>query len=208
MIDFRLIAITDSRLTDNLLNRIELLCSIGVPAIQLREKHLPANEILKISKKIKEISSRYHHSKLIINDRLDIALLSEADGIHSPEYGFTGKQLKDINIIKGKSIHSLDTAIKAEKEGFDYIIAGPVFHTPSKIQYGKPLGLEKLKEITSKVSIPVFAIGGVNINNAKKCIENGAYGIAGIREFMQKNEIYKVMYHYKKLLNIKLYLYL
>jgi thiamine-phosphate diphosphorylase len=122
---------------------------------------------------------------------LDICLLSKADGIHSPEKGLTPKQIKKYNpkLLAGKSVHSVNGAIEAEKKGYDYIIAGPVFRTASKVKYGKPLGLKTFKQICDAVNTPVYAVGGINPERAMKCISKGAYGAAVISEIMNAKSI-------------------
>jgi thiamine-phosphate pyrophosphorylase len=196
-INFRLIFITDSSLNKNLYKIVSDACNGGLMAIQLREKNLPANELLALSNKLRIITKK-HHSKLLINDRIDIAILSGADGLHSPEHGIDPHQIKKKNkLLFGKSVHSLSSAKEAERMGFDYVIFGPVYQTPSKIKYGKPQGLGKLKMVCSSVNVPVFAVGGVNPERAKNCIEAGAHGVAVIREIMLSKDLKKTMSEFK-----------
>ena len=86
----------------------------------------------------------------------------------------------------------------AEKDGFDYLMFGPVFRTPAKIKFGKPQGLKKLNQICSAVNIPVFAVGGINPARVKKCISAGAYGVAAIREFMKTKDLRKTINDFNK----------
>lgn len=190
-IDFRFILISDRKLCKSvtLPEAASRVFAAGAKAFQLREKELPSSEQLSIAEKINKSALKYN-SRLIINDRLDIAMLVKASGIHSPENGFQAKDVKKFseNMLIGKSAHSVKSSADAEKNGFDYVIAGPVFRTSSKVRYGKPLGLKTLKEICSSVKIPVFAVGGINPYRAKKCIEAGAYGVAVISAvFKSKN---------------------
>ena len=83
----------------------------------------------------------------------------------------------------GVSCHSLNAARGAERDGANYIFFGPVFATPSKTAYGAPQGIERLREVCASVEIPVMAIGGINIENARDCMESGAAGVAAIRLF-------------------------
>ncbi len=171
----------------------------GIKAIQLREKDLSSSELLSLAKKLRKAAKK-HSVKLIINDRLDIAMLSKADGVHSPESGIQAKDVKRFNknMIVGKSTHSVKSAVEAEINGYDYIIAGPVFRTASKIQYGKPLGLPLLREICGSVKIPVFAVGGINPKRAKKCIDAGAYGVAVIWAIFKSENIKTTVLEFKK----------
>ena len=191
---FRLLLITDRKKCKDLKRVVLHACEAGVKAVQLREKSanggLPSAELLSLSKELRKIT-KSNSAKLLINDRLDICLLSKADGIHSPEKGLTPKQIKKYNskLLAGKSVHSIKSAIDAEKMGYDYIIAGPVFRTASKIKFGKPLGLKSFKQICDSVNIPVYAVGGINAIRAKKCISKGACGVAVISEIMKSKSI-------------------
>ncbi len=197
-IDFRLLVISDRKLVKNksLIKTAEKCFAGGVKAFQLREKDLSASALLNLAQKIGE-SAKNHHSKLIINDRLDVALLADASGVHSPENGKDFRRFRK-NLIIGKSTHSIESALKAEKKGFDYIIFGPVFRTKSKIKFGKPRGIKELKEVCEKVNIPVFAVGGINPLRAKKCIEAGASGVAVIGAIMKSVNIKQTVLEFKK----------
>ena len=161
------------------------MAKADVGAIQLREKDLPASEILSIARELQANFKKYK-TKLLINDRLDIAMLAKCDGIHSPSAGIGNYDIRKFSniMLAGKSVHSVKEAVKAEKDGYNYLLFGPVFRTPAKVKYGKPQGLKKLNEICSAAAIPVFAVGGITPGRVKKCINAGAYGIACISEFM------------------------
>lgn len=176
-----------------------LLAKSGVCAIQIREKDLPAAELLNLAQKVSTLAAKYKIN-IIINDRLDIALLSKAEGVHSPANGISNKDIRRFskNLITGKSVHSVKEAVNAEKDGYDYLIFGPVFRTPAKTKYGKPQGVNMLKEICSKIKIPVFAVGGINPKRIKKCLVAGAYGVAGIKEFMQTGDPAKTIKEFTK----------
>jgi len=203
-INFRLLLISDRKLCTG--KTIEETASMafaaGVKAIQLREKDLSSSKLLNLAKKLRK-SSQKHSASLIINDRLDIALLSGADGVHSPEKGILAKDVKRINknLIVGKSVHSVISAIEAEKNGYDYIIAGPVFRTSSKIKYGKPLGIKLFKTICHSVNLPVFAVGGINPERAKKCVKAGAHGVAVIGAIFKSKNVKKTVFEFKKSLS-------
>ncbi|MGH2574620.1 MAG: thiamine phosphate synthase [Ignavibacteria bacterium] len=197
---FRLLFITDRKLCreDSLEYIIKSACRHGVKAIQLREKDLLAKELLNLAIRIRKITNIYS-SKLIINDRLDIALLSHADGLHCPQDGVSYKSVKKFNskFLVGKSVHSIEEAFKADKDGYDYLIFGPVFRTLSKIKYGKPTGLKELYKVARSVKVPVYAIGGINPDRAKSCIANGAHGIAVVRFLMRADKIKKTIDEFK-----------
>lgn len=195
--------ITDRKLAveNNLFKIIRESCKSGVKAIQIREKDLDSNQLLILAGRIRTINKQYK-CKLIVNDRLDIALLAKAEGIHIPVNGIRLEYLKRFapKLTAGKSIHSLNEAVKAEKDGFDYLLYGPIFRTPAKIKYGKPQGLDNLKKICSSVTIPIFAVGGINPSRAKKCIEAGAYGVAVIGAMMQSKNTGRTVNEFKNVL--------
>ncbi len=170
-----------------LLPCIQLAAEAGVDLIQLREKDLPTRELADLAQAAVRIC-RKAGTKIVINDRMDIALAVAADGVHLgrqslPAEVVRGEVRKDFLI--GVSCHSLDEAIEAESAGADYILLGPIFATPSKLQYGPPLGLAKLAEVSRRSAIPVFALGGITAERAAECIAAGARGIAGIRIFQE-----------------------
>jgi thiamine-phosphate pyrophosphorylase len=96
--------------------------------------------------------------------------------------------------LLGVSCHSLAEALAAQAAGADYILLGPIFETPSKLPYGPPLGISKLREVTSQVSIPVFALGGISADRVGLCRRNGAAGIAGIRIFQDCESVEELVH--------------
>ncbi len=186
MIEFKLYLITDRRLfsaQNDLLTAVEEALLAGVRAVQLREKDLSTRELLEMADRFREITGR-HNAKLFINDRLDIALNVEADGVHLGQSGIpvhaVRKVVKDKFLI-GCSTHSEKEAMEAEEGGADFITFGPLFHTPSKLKYGQPVGLEALREVSKKITVPIFGIGGIKSENIKDVLDAGASGIALIR---------------------------
>ncbi len=202
-LDFNIYLITDRRLfntLDALYIAIEEALRTGIKAIQLREKDLSTRELLDIAYKMRELTSKYN-AMLFVNDRVDIALAVNADGVHltqssMPTYAVR-KILKDNSSRKngaktslvGISTHNINEAKDAEKEGADFITFGPVYHTPSKIRYGEPLGIERLRDVCREVSIPVFGIGGIKPDKVKDVLNSGAYGIALISGILGEKDI-------------------
>lgn len=199
-VDFRLIVITSGKLAGNeLVKQITALSAAGVKAIQLREKNIPAGDLRLIAKSfINKIGKS--DTKLIVNERLDIAILAGANGIHSASNGIENMYIRKFapGVLSGRSVHSVSEAVKAERDGFDYILFGPIFRTPAKVKYGKPQGLKKLVEVCSSVKIPIFAVGGINQRRIKKCLNAGAYGVAAIREFAVTKNINKTAKEFRK----------
>ena len=154
----------------------------GIRMFQLREKDLPAQEIYNYAILMRELLRGYD-AYLFINDRVDIAVMVHAEGVHLPSNGLPVEAVKHSfpELIVGKSCHSIEEAIEAEKQGADYIFFSPIFETPNK---GKPKGLEELKKVVSSVNIPVYALGGISEDKIKQVLDTGVYGIAGIRVFI------------------------
>jgi len=164
----------------------------GVDWIHIREKDL-AGHALAALVRLAVAETRGAGTRILVNDRLDVALAAGAQGIHLGEMslpldavaGWRRSAGKEFQI--GVSCHSLEAARAAGRGGADYIFFGPVFATPSKAAFGLPQGIERLREVCGSVEIPVLAIGGVTLENAASCIAAGAAGIAAIRLF-QENE--------------------
>lgn len=184
---FQLCYITDRRALAPrpLLPRILEAIGAGVDLIQIREKDLETRELLHLVKTAVD-AARGTITRLVVNDRLDVALALGAAGVHLgtrsiPPASVRRQVAKDF--LVGVSCHSLEEALAAESAQADYIVLGPVFETLSKLAYGPPLGLEKLREVTAGVKIPVLALGGITVERVKPCLEAGATGIAGISTF-------------------------
>lgn len=175
--------ITDRKLfTDNhlLFTAVEEALKGGSKAVQLREKDLGTRDLLGMAYKMRKLTKTYE-AKLFINDRVDIALAVEADGVQLGKESIPAhavrKSFQD-KLIIGVSTHSLDEAIEAESGGADFITLGPVYHTPSKMKYGEPIGIEILRKVVAKISIPVFAIGGIKLDKVREVKEAGVDGVA------------------------------
>jgi thiamine-phosphate pyrophosphorylase len=157
-----------------------------VRAVQLREKDLSSRDLYEIAYELRKLTARYG-ARLIVNDRIDVALAVDADGAHlgnsSIPFHRARKLLGDKRLL-GVSCHNQISAITAQEKGADFITFGPVFYTPSKAAYGDPVGIDKLGDITHLLQIPVFALGGINRDNAPQTIAAGAHGIALISAVM------------------------
>ena len=190
----RLCYITDRRDLEPrpLLPRILTAVEAGVDIVQIREKDLPTRELLELVGAAVAAAAGTG-VKVVVNDRLDIALAVGAHGVHlgvrsiPPEAARAAVDRLSLPdpFLVGVSCHSLEQALAAEIAGADYILLGPLFATPSKLAYGPPLGLEKLRDVTASVKVPVFALGGIGVEQVKSCLAAGAAGIAGIRIFQE-----------------------
>ncbi len=159
--------------------------------IQIREKDLEGSALASLVKRAMD-ATRGSGAKILVNDRLDVALASGADGVHVGEASLPVETVAEWRRSAGRgefqigvSCHSIEAARGAERGGADYIIFGPVFATPSKASFGPARGITRLREVCAGVRIPVLAIGGVTLENADSCMEAGAAGIAAIRLFQE-----------------------
>lgn len=164
---------------DALYAAVESALKGGVTAVQLREKSLPIRDYLQRAERMRELTSRYG-AKLFVNDRIDIAVAVEADGVHLGQSSVPPYAAKNVSerLVVGVSTHGQAEARRAVAEGADFLTLGPVFPTPSKMQYGAPVGLDVLKEVVAAVPVPVFGIGGIKEGNVAAVMQTGAYGIA------------------------------
>jgi thiamine-phosphate pyrophosphorylase len=182
-VDFKLYLITDRKQTKLPLHEaVRLALEGGVRAIQLREKDLPIRELLSLAKEIRAIANEFN-AKLFINDRVDVAVAVEADGVHLGHQSMPPEAVRKIvgkRMLIGVSTHSMDEARAAEKGRADFVTFGPVFATPSKRQYGAPAGIEALKTVKRQTTIPVFGLGGIKPENLREVMNAGADGIAMI----------------------------
>ena len=173
----------------SLYDSVRRAASAGAGWIQIREKDLDARSLVELAR-FAVAETRALAARVLINDRLDVALAANAAGIHLGEKSLPLETVIEwrrstgrVDFLIGVSCHSLDSARAAERGGADYIFFGPVFETPSKAAFGAPQGIERLREVCASVEIPVLAIGGVSLENARACIAAGAAGIAAIRLF-------------------------
>ncbi|HEV2350040.1 MAG TPA: thiamine phosphate synthase [Terriglobia bacterium] len=157
----------------------------GVDMVQVREKDLPTRELVALVKGA-VTGAGGTATKIIVNDRLDVALALGSAGVHLGTQSMPPEVVRGIvrpDFLVGVSCHSLEDALRAEASGANYVLLGPIFSTPSKMAYGPPLGLSTLQETTARVKIPVFALGGITVERARICLEAGARGLAGISIF-------------------------
>ncbi|SNZ14379.1 thiamine phosphate synthase [Hydrogenobacter hydrogenophilus] len=182
----RLYAITDSqKYGDDFWGSLRKVLERGVKMLQLREKSISGRDYYEKALIARQITKEYS-ALLLINDRVDIALAVSADGVHLPQNGMPPSAVRKLkkDLIIGFSAHDLESALFAEKEGADFITLSPIFKTSSH-PHAEPIGLSALQEVSQKVSIPVYALGGITWEKIKLCYKNGAYGIAGVSLFLE-----------------------
>ena len=181
-IDYSLYLVTDRGLSGGrtTLDIVKAAVSGGVTCVQLREKDCSTLDFIEQALTIKEFL-RARDVPLIINDRLDIALAVEADGVHLGQNDMPLDMAQKIaggSMLIGISAESLQDAILAEKGGADYVGVSPIYATPTKTDTAPPLGIEGLRKIKHTVNLPLVGIGGLNATNSAEVIRNGADGVA------------------------------
>ncbi|SHI12280.1 thiamine phosphate synthase [Desulfosporosinus lacus] len=192
-IDYSLYLVTDRKLLGerDLAPSIELAIQGGVSLVQLREKSISTKEFLNLALRVKEITSKYE-IPLIINDRLDIALAVDAEGLHVGQDDLPmlkARELLGPDKIIGVSARTLEEALLAEKQGADYLGVGAVFRTSTKSD-AKEVSLEQLEYIKKSVSIPVVAIGGINYGNIQQVKATGIDGISVVSAILVQEDIF------------------
>ena len=193
-LDFKLYLITDRKQTKvPLPDAVRMALQGGVRAIQLREKDLPVRDLLDLSHELRKLTRQFG-AKLFINDRVDVAVAVDADGVHLGHQSMPPEAVRKIvgrDRIIGVSTHNILEAKAAEAGGADFITFGPVFFTPSKAIFGDAVGLEYLKSASSAVLIPIYGLGGLKSGNIKQVIAYGAYGVSMISAIFTADDIQK-----------------
>ena len=182
--DFDLYLITDRNQTHerDLLWVLEQALDGGVRAIQLREKDLSGQDLFQLAYKTRDLCARYD-AQLFINDRVDVALAVDAAGVQLGKASIpieTARALLGRHKLIGYSAHSLDETQTAQQSGTDFILFGPVYFTASKAPYGTPQGVATVKQIVEKVTVPLYAVGGINLDNIVDVRNAGVRGVAVI----------------------------
>ena len=191
---------------ETLLHKIAAAATAGVDWIQVREKDLPGKELAQLTQDALRRAAN-SRTRILVNDRLDVALAMRVDGVHLGEKSLPLEEARRLangfrrkeDFLIGVSCHSLESAKEAEQGGADYLFFGPVFVTPAKAAYGAPQGIDRLAEVCRTVSIPVLAIGGITLNNVAECLSAGASGIAAIRLFQDAADLATVVRSLRRL---------
>jgi thiamine-phosphate pyrophosphorylase len=159
--------------------------------VQLREKDLPVRELLSLARELRGITREFG-AKLFINDRVDVAVAVDADGVHLGGQSMPASAVRKIvgsGMLIGVSKHSINEAREEGAGEADFITFGPIFPTPSKMKYGAPVGVRSLKETKNVFNKPVFAIGGINSGNVSQVMNAGANGVALISAILSSGDI-------------------
>jgi thiamine-phosphate pyrophosphorylase len=179
-----------------LLRRIDQAVAAGIDWVQIRETDLEGRELLGLVREAVR-AAKPSPARVIVNDRLDLALAADAAGVHLGGQSLPAREVvrfcreQDVpaGFLVGVSCHTIEQAREAEGAGASYVFFGPVFDTPSKRPFGPPQGLAKLAAVCRATAIPVIAIGGINRANAAECFRAGSAGVAAIRLFQDATEL-------------------
>ena len=176
----------------HVLEQVEKAVEAGVDLIQIREKKLSARVLFELSERAVAISQGTP-TRILVNDRADIAAGVRAAGVHLTTQSLETSVVRETfgdKFLVGVSTHSFDEARAAFEQGSDFVVFGPIFPTLSKQGFGPPVGLQELNEITNRLGgLPLLALGGVSENNAQQCLKAGAGGVAGISLFSEPERI-------------------
>jgi len=184
-VDFSLYLITDRRVLPpgrTLLEAVEGALAGGIRSVQLREKDLSVAELYPLAREMRELTRRYQ-AQLLINDRLDLAMAVQADGVHLGGHSLpTGvaRQVLGDNFLIGISTHYPSELSLQADAGADFVTFGPVYATPSKLAFGDPVGEPQLALACSNSPLPVFALGGIRCDRLAAVRQCGAHGAAMI----------------------------
>lgn len=169
-----------------LIENIRLAIDAGVDFIQIREKDLSGKELYDLAVHARRVASG-RQVKVLMNDRLDVALAARLDGVHLGQQSLPPEEIRRVcssrHFIIGVSAHSVEEVDRLRGQDISFVTFGPVFYTPSKAAYGEPVGMQALQAAVRRTNIPVLALGGINRQNYRDCLTHGAAGIAAIRLF-------------------------
>lgn len=191
-LDFDLYVVTDRQLTGGRPLRLVVEAALrgGARAFQLREKDLSPRELYPLALEMRQLTQTYG-ARLLINDRVDVTLAVDADGVHLTTTSLPASIARRVlgpERLIGVSTHTLTEAQAAADEGADFLVFGPVFFTPSKAPYGEPVGLDALRAVRAAVNVPILAIGGVKKANLDQVLAAGADGIAVISAIISADD--------------------
>ena len=177
------------RATDRILTLVRAAIAEEIAFIQVREKHLSGKQLFILASRCAKLT-RGTSTRLVINDRADIASAAGADGVHLTEISVPVEVIRrefGSDLIIGASVHTSESARSANTAGADFVVYGPVFNTPGK---GEAVGLESLARTCSFVApFPVIGVGGIDASNCRSVIRAGAAGVAGIRSFGDRTSL-------------------
>ncbi|MCO5060571.1 MAG: thiamine phosphate synthase [Kiritimatiellae bacterium] len=194
-VDYSLYLVTDRALSRGRATAEMVRAAVrgGVTFVQIRDKTGSTREFLDEARAVKDVLQGTG-VRMVVNDRVDVALAAGADGVHLGQRDMPiadARRLVPSRWIVGISAESVEDAIRAEREGADYVGMSPVFSTPTKTDTATPLGLEGIRRLRAAVRIPLVAIGGIHAENAADVIRAGADGIAVVSALVSAEDPYE-----------------
>jgi thiamine-phosphate pyrophosphorylase len=169
---------------------VEQMVQGGVDLIQLRGKGKSLDELARHAAWLHELTARFS-TPLIVNDHAQVASHVPVEGVHVGQDDDSievARRKAGRQIVVGKSTHSMEQALAAQREGADYIGFGPIFATPTKPDY-PPIGLTNIRRVHAEVSLPIFCIGGINIDNLQSVIDAGAKRVVMVSALLKAHSL-------------------
>lgn len=191
--NFKLYAVTDIKDDGReILKKVEAAYRGGADIVQLRSKNVSDKALYQLGIRWRRVADKYR-KLFFVNDRVDLALAVEADGVHLGQEDLPMVAFRKIagrQLFVGRSTHSLDEALRAEREGVDYIGVGPIFETPTKRTH-KPVGLDLIRSVKKRIQIPFVCIGGIDLSNIRHVTGAGASRVAVVRAIFAAKDVYQ-----------------
>ncbi len=193
LVDFSLYLVTDRYRTGGrpLRDVVHAALRAGVRAVQLREKDLPTRALLTLARELTDLAKTYE-ARVLVNDRADVCLAAGSAGVHLPAEGMPASAVRGLvgpGRLIGRSAHSADDAARADTDGADFIVLGPIFDTPSKRAFGPPIGLRELERARTRCRAPLFGIGGITQERVHDVVTAGAHGVAVVGSVLEAEEV-------------------
>jgi len=189
----RLLLVTDRLQTRGrpLLDVLSSALAAGVCAVQLRERDLSSRALFRLAQEVRQLTTA-SEAQLLINDRVDVAMTLDGVGVHLRANSLpvaTARKILGGQRLIGISTHSVEEVVRAEAEGADYVVLGPIYETPSKTIYGASLGVRTLEEACRVVRVPIIGIGGVTATRVEEIRRAGAFGVAVVTAVLGAVEV-------------------
>jgi thiamine-phosphate pyrophosphorylase len=204
-VEFRLYLVSDRGQTGGrpLDDLIAAASHAGLPAVQMRERDLPTRELAALIRAVRTaVTGR--STRVLVNDRVDLALALDADGVHLRANSLPTGRVRTMigpGHLLGVSTHSLEEVRRAQEDGADFVVFGPVYETPSKRIYGMPQGLEGLSQVCKIARVPVFAIGGMTPGRVVEVRRAGAHGAAVVSSILSAPDVPAVVREFLQVLH-------
>jgi thiamine-phosphate pyrophosphorylase len=192
-VDFSLYLITDRHQTCGrpLPEVIRAALRAGVRGIQVREKDLGTRPLLALARELAALAREYR-AAVLVNDRVDVCCAADSAGVHLPASGLpvsVARRLLGPDRLIGVSTHSADEAARADADGADLILLGPIFETPTKRAFGPPIGLGELERARGRCRAPLFGVGGITKDRVRDVLKAGARGVAVVASVMAAGDV-------------------